>query len=223
MALQGTGMLIVGTDIPIALEEEFNRWYDREHIAERVGIPGFLSARRYIAVSASPKYISFYETEDFAVLSSPAYRQMLANQTDWSKKVMANFQNVKRQVARTTAGLGAGLGGAAAVIRLRPADNDAATAREALKAVLAELVTKDGTLAAHIMESDPELSKPLAEHKDAPKDAPEAKDWIVLVDTTSAEVAAAAAKTVSSASLPGLKAIDSGTYALMWILGKAEL
>jgi hypothetical protein len=100
---------------------------------------------------------------------------------------------------------------------------DIGRATEALKAVLADLVTQDGTLAAHIMESDPELSKPLAEHKDAPKDAPEAKDWIVLVDTTSADVAAAAAKAVSSATLPGLKAIDSGVYSLMWVLGKAEL
>ncbi|MBU0723977.1 MAG: hypothetical protein KJ904_08005 [Alphaproteobacteria bacterium] len=216
-------MLIVATDIPAAQEEEFNRWYDREHVAERVGIPGFLSARRYIAVAASPKYISFYETETFSVLSSPAYKQMLANQTPWSKAVMAGFTNVKRQVARTTAGMGAGLGGAAAVIRLRPSNSDAAAAREALKAVLADLVTQDGTLAAHIMESDPELSKPLAEHKDAPKDAPEAKDWIVLVDTTAADVATAAAKAVSSAALPGLKAIDSGVYSLMWVLGKAEL
>lgn len=223
MAFQGTGMLIVATDIPAAEEEEFNRWYDREHVGERVGIPGFLSARRYIAVEASPKYISFYETEDFAVLSSPAYKQMLANQTPWSKAVMANFKNMQRQVARTTAGMGAGLGGAAAVIRLRPGDADAGTAREALKMVLAELATQDGTLAAHIMESDPELSKPLAEHKDAPKDAPEARDWIVLVDTTSAAVAAVAAKAVATAALPGLTLIATGTYTLMWMLAKTEM
>jgi hypothetical protein len=57
-------MLITAMDADPAEEEDFSKWYDREHIIERVAIAGFLEARRYIAVLASPKYLNFYSTEN---------------------------------------------------------------------------------------------------------------------------------------------------------------
>jgi hypothetical protein len=41
------GLLLFMTDIDPAHEDEFNRWYEEEHLAERMAIPGFLSARRF--------------------------------------------------------------------------------------------------------------------------------------------------------------------------------
>ena len=58
MPMAGKGMLLTSMDIDASDEAEFNRWYDREHLEERVAIPGFLEARRYIAQQASPKYLS---------------------------------------------------------------------------------------------------------------------------------------------------------------------
>ena len=55
MPLAGKGMLLTSMDIDPADETEFNRWYDREHLEERVAIDGFLEARRYVARNASPK------------------------------------------------------------------------------------------------------------------------------------------------------------------------
>ena len=77
-------------------EAEFNRWYDREHLEERVAIDGFLEARRYIAHHGHPKYLSLYSTASFEVLDSPAYRTALANQTEWSKANIARFKNMIR-------------------------------------------------------------------------------------------------------------------------------
>ena len=42
-------MLCIWTDIDPAHEVDFNRWYDREHMQERVAIAGFQSARRFAA------------------------------------------------------------------------------------------------------------------------------------------------------------------------------
>ena len=56
MPLAGKGMLLTSMDVDAADEAEFNRWYDREHLEERVAIEGFLEARRYVANKASPKY-----------------------------------------------------------------------------------------------------------------------------------------------------------------------
>src|SRR6267378_7583609 len=110
MPLAGKGMLLTSMDIDPADEPEFNRWYDREHLEERVAIDGFLEARRYVAHAASPKYLSLYSTETFDVLDSPAYRTALANQTDWSKANIARFKNMIRAVARITVSRGAGRG-----------------------------------------------------------------------------------------------------------------
>ncbi len=64
MPLAGKGMLLTSMDIDAADEAEFNRWYDREHLEERVAIDGFLEARRYVAHNASPKYLFLYSTSD---------------------------------------------------------------------------------------------------------------------------------------------------------------
>ena len=77
MPLAGKGLLLTSMDIDPKHEADFNRWYDREHLIERVAIDGFLEARRYIAHQGSPKYLCLYSTETFDVLDSPAYRTVL--------------------------------------------------------------------------------------------------------------------------------------------------
>src|SRR5246127_4945022 len=100
MPIAGKGMLLTSMDIEPAHAEEFNRWYDREHLEERVAIEGFLEARRYRAHTGSPKNLFLYSTRTIEVLDSPAYRARLANPTAESKKNMANFKNMIRVVAR---------------------------------------------------------------------------------------------------------------------------
>ena len=121
MPLAGKGMLLTSMDIDPSDEADFNRWYDREHLEERVAIDGFLEARRYVAHQGSPKYLCLYSTETFEVLDSPAYRTALTNPTDWSKTNMARFKNMIRAVARITISRGQGRGAALGIIRLRPA------------------------------------------------------------------------------------------------------
>ena len=50
MPLRGKGMLIVFNEVKARDERDFNEWYNREHIDERVNLPGFQRARRYVAV-----------------------------------------------------------------------------------------------------------------------------------------------------------------------------
>jgi hypothetical protein len=69
----GTGLLMVWTDVDPVFEAEFNRWYDEEHIARLLQVPGFLSAGRYTAIKGGPKYLAMYELEDHNVLRGAAY------------------------------------------------------------------------------------------------------------------------------------------------------
>src|SRR6201997_4938205 len=120
MPLAGKGMLLTSMNIDASNEAEFNRWYDSEHLEERVAIEGFLEARRYIAHRASPKNLFLYSTRTIDVLDSPAYRARLANPTEGSKKNMARFKNMIRVVARITISRGKGRGAILGIVRLRP-------------------------------------------------------------------------------------------------------
>jgi hypothetical protein len=86
MARKGTGLLMVWADVPVDKEDEFNRWYNEEHLAERMAIPGFLSGARYEAVKGGPKHLAYYELESAAVLETPAYKKVQANPTEWTKR-----------------------------------------------------------------------------------------------------------------------------------------
>jgi hypothetical protein len=221
MPLAGKGMLLTSMDIDPSHEAEFNRWYDHEHLEERVAIDGFLEARRYVADQASPKYLSLYSTESFAVLDSPAYRNALANQTDWSRSNIARFKNMIRAVARITISRGQGRGAALGILRLRPPAGGEDRLRAALRDKL-DPEQLDGIISMHLIESDPTLSKPITDDRSAPN--PGAGDWFVLIDGTHANAisAAIAGRFAGSAFEPGIK-ISAGSYNLMWDLAKSDL
>ena len=84
---RGTGLLMLWTDVDAEYEVEFNRWYNEEHIAERLSVPGFLSAARYEAVKGGPKHLAVYELENAAVMESEAYKKVSNNPTPWTKKI----------------------------------------------------------------------------------------------------------------------------------------
>ena len=78
---KGTALLVVWTDVPADKEKDFNKWYNEEHLAERLAIPGFLGGARYEAVKGGPKHLAYYELESPAVLESEAYKRVSANPT----------------------------------------------------------------------------------------------------------------------------------------------
>lgn len=210
-------MLITSMDVDAVDEEEFNIWYDREHLAERVAIDGFLEARRWIAEEATPKYFCTYSTTVFEDLSSPAYAKALANQTEWSRKNIARFRNMGRAVGRITASRGQGRGAVLGVVRLRPAVDG----KDALRARLKELLDPGqlaGIISLHLIESDPALSKSLTE-PDKPN--PGASDWYVLIDGT--DLRAVRELIGTRFKDPGAELVSTGTYRLMWDLNKSDL
>lgn len=222
MPIAGQGMLMTSMDIDAVHEREFNAWYDREHLAERVAIPGFLEARRYVAVNAAPKYLGLYSTRTFDVLDSDAYRTALANQTVWSLANIGRFQNMLRSVARITISRGIGRGAALGLVRIRPPEGDASALREALREKL-DPGTLPDIISMHLMESDPLLSKPLTDDPAAPN--PAARDWYVMIDGTDVDAVAAtmAGRFDAPIADAGATLISAGTYRLMWDLAKADL
>jgi hypothetical protein len=221
MPLAGKGMLLTSMDIDASDEAEFNRWYDREHLEERVAIEGFLEARRYIAHQASPKYLCLYSTRTIEVLDSPAYRTRLANPTAWSTKTMACFKNMIRAVARITISRGQGRGAALGIVRLRPPAGEQDRLRTALREAL-DPGRLDGVISMHLIESDPALSGPTPEIATAASAG--AGDWFVLIDATDVNAASAAiAEHFADGAALKSAVISTGTYHLMWDLAKSDI
>jgi hypothetical protein len=222
MPLAGKGMLLTSMDIDPSDEAEFNRWYDSEHLEERVAITGFLEARRYVAHEGHPKYLSLYSTETFEVLDSPAYRAALANQTDWSKAVIARFKNMIRAVARITISRGSGRGATLGIVRLRPR----ADGKNKLRAALRDRLDPgmlDGIISMHLIESDPALSRPITD--DPQVSNPGAGDWFVLVDGTCVDAVGAAlvSRFTDIVALQISTVVSTGIYDLMWDLSKSDI
>jgi hypothetical protein len=222
MPLAGKGMLLTSMDVDPANEADFNRWYDREHLEERVAIDGFLEARRYVAHNARPKYLCLYSTATLEVLDSAAYRARLANPTDWSKKTMACFKNMIRAVARITISRGQGRGAALGIVRLRPQAGSEDKLRTSLREKL-DPSKLDGIVSMHLLESDPVLSGPTTEIPSIA--SPGAGDWFVLIDGTNVNAISAllAARFTASADPAQAAQISSGVYELMWDLAKSDI
>ena len=73
MAKKGRGILLVYSDIDPQYEEEYNAWYDTQHLPDLLAWPGFLDAARYVAVKGGPKYLAAYELESPEVIQRPEY------------------------------------------------------------------------------------------------------------------------------------------------------
>ena len=220
MPIAGKGMLLTSMDIDLEHEEDFNRWYDREHLEERVAIEGFIEARRYVAEDGAPKYLFLYSTETIDVLNSPAYKARLANPTAWSKKTMARFKNMIRAVGRITISSGKGRGATLGIVRIRPANGGHDTLREALRTAL-DPQAMDGIISMHVVESDPALSGPTTEIPTAAGAG--AGDWFVLIDTTDAMRADTAVRRLTDNIAFGPMVISSGVYRLLWDIAKADI
>jgi hypothetical protein len=220
MPLAGKGMLLTAMDIDPEHEEDFNRWYDREHLEERVAIDGFLEARRYLAHQASPKYLFLYSTAAIEVLDSPAYRARLAGPTEWSKKTMARFKNMIRAAARITVSRGTGRGSALGIIRLRPLPGSEDTLRVEL-ALKLDPAGLDGIVSMHLIESDTGLSGPTA----GLPAATAASDWFVLIDGTSVSAVSALMNARFETFTTPMQAtlVSQGVYHLLWDLAKSDI
>ena len=185
------GQLCIWTAVDPEHELDFNRWYDREHMQERVAIPGFQSARRFRAIDACPRpYLALYDTDDLSVFTSEPYRKAFANQTEWSLRNFARMQGTQRRVGQLVVEAGAGEGGMLALFVVPAGGFDTAS----LRTLLAAAAGRDHVIRASLLQTDAALSTPLsASAVPAPADA------LVMIEATRADAARSEASAVADA------------------------
>ncbi|MDR3531209.1 MAG: hypothetical protein P4L90_11745 [Rhodopila sp.] len=91
------GLLFMAFDFSTAHADEFHDWYDHEHIPERLRVPGFLNAERWIADENPKIHVATYDLDTAAVLATPAYRAVGGdNQSVWTRRVTAMCRRIMR-------------------------------------------------------------------------------------------------------------------------------
>ncbi len=85
----GSAILHVMTDCDPELAEEFQRWYDEEHVPCLLSAPGVYSARRFRSEGAGVEgfpFLALYELADEAVVQSEAFLSASAP-TPWREQL----------------------------------------------------------------------------------------------------------------------------------------
>jgi hypothetical protein len=91
------GTLIAAMSMGQAAEDEFNDWYDTEHLPERQRVPGFLVCQRWIGVQDRKVSVATYDLDDVAVLKTPGYLAIGGeNLSPWSKRVTSRVERLMR-------------------------------------------------------------------------------------------------------------------------------
>jgi hypothetical protein len=91
------GLLFAAFDFSSAHADEFHDWYDLEHIPERLRVPGFLNAERWIAEDNASLHVATYDLEKPAVLTSPPYRAISGDhRSPWTGRVTAMCRRIMR-------------------------------------------------------------------------------------------------------------------------------
>jgi len=91
------GLLFMAFDFSTAHEDEFHDWYDHEHVPERLRVPGFINAERWIDQENPKIHVATYDLESAGVLASAAYQAVGgANQSVWTKRVSGLCRRIMR-------------------------------------------------------------------------------------------------------------------------------
>ena len=192
MALLGEGALVIWHDV--RAETDYNEWHSKEHMLERVGVPGFRRGLRYVALAGSPRYMNLYEVDDVAVLTAKPYLERLNDPTPWTRRVLPGMHDNSRTLCRVVASHG-GVGICAYLLTVQLAaqpDREDEMRSWLIDDALPALAARAGIIGAHLLEGDQAASRTRTEEKRLRGDADATADRIVLVGGYDAEALEAA-------------------------------
>ena len=96
----GNNVLVVTMEVDEADEAEFNKWYNEQHLPERMAIPGYVSARRFKLEGGSNnnalEYLCIWEMEDGSPLESAMYKDQNAHPTELYLRVNKTIKSRTR-------------------------------------------------------------------------------------------------------------------------------
>jgi len=158
-ALLGQAAVFVWNDVSREGCAQFYQWHDKEHIPERLALPGFRRGRRFISPGHSPQWLTMYEAVDVSALVSPEYLARLNAPTPATTSTLEHFRNTSRAVCRLVHSVGSSTGGQLLSMRLNiAAERGEAMCRYLLDDAFPRVMAGIGIVACHLYEADSSAS-----------------------------------------------------------------
>jgi len=228
MPLKGSGFLAIWHDIKAEGEPEYNAWHTREHMPERLGVPGFELGRRWVDWNlAKHRYFTLYEARTIDVFGSEPYRVRLNAPSAWTHQVQPYFTNFVRSACRTIVSVGRGIGGAMATIRVDLApDAGKAVFGARSDALASEIMPLDGVTSVHIGYADPTVTRvPTKESELRNATGEDVFDAVVMIDGIGRRELERVLPRIEALLTPaaGVAAKESGVYDLAYLLTAQEV
>lgn len=224
--LAGEAFVAIWHDIVPEGKEDFYEWHNREHMPERIAIPGFRRGRRYIAEDGRPEYFNLYEVDTLEVLTGQDYLDRLNNPTPWTRRAVTYFRNVSRSLCCVGASTGCGQGGVILTWRFETIPGQEDTCRRYLaREALPSVVVRPGTVGAHFGVADRRGSEIVTEEKKARGSATLVPGWTILLEGISPAVLEKATEPILGLDAlrdhGAVDPIERGVYRLEYALAKA--
>ena len=214
-----TGILALWNDCKTNKETLYEKWYQSEHLQDRVSIPGFKLGRRHKSNDATPKYFTYYETASAKVLFSEAYLNQLDNPSTLTREVMqGTFINVSRTVCSRIHYVGETRGSHVITARSgRPSNKDD------LKAIADHLNNTSGCLRSEVwvrysLNPNPAGNNPRGEEQIRGRDS--RIEWCVVAHAVNESTAKLIARKLEQSTYPDLQL---GIYRFMCELRYEDL
>ena len=198
---------------------DFEHWHAHEHFPERLGIPGFRRASRWISADGGEGVFVMYELEDHGVLGSAAYLARLNAPTPWSQRLMPHHRNMVRSQCRVLESRGGLTARQALTIRMSPSEGRPDGLRAALCNLGGELVGRPGLAGLHLVRQGPPAIAPTEEQRIRGL-SDQVADWVLVACGYDAaqlqDVSRSALDDAALVAMGAQSGIWRGTYALAY-------
>ena len=98
------GLLIASFNTRGCAADEFNDWYDTEHVPDRERVPGFLTLERWTGAEDPNVTLAIYDLQSIDVLQSPQYLAIGQNNpSPWTRRLLPKCERILRFVGEQIA------------------------------------------------------------------------------------------------------------------------
>jgi len=216
--------MLLSFDVVQDMIPDHDDWHTHEHLPERLSIPGFVRATRWVAFRGEPRYFVMYEVEQLSTLTSEPYLERLNNPSPWTSRIMPHYRGMKRGFCSVLGSLGFGFGHLGLLVRFEPETGVESSLRTwLLQEVLPRLTSRPGLGSVHLLEGA--LTPPMTNEQRI-RGADASMGWVLFITGYDQEaVWALTTADVANAELQrhGATGILKGLYRIDYLLARHEV
>ena len=157
MSLLGSAVLVNWGGIIPDKEEDYNQWHSKEHMPERISLPGFLRGYRAMGIEGTNlnhKYFMMYEAKNKEVFVSKEYLERLNNPTKWTKEILSNYISPSRTICSVISSKSIGSGNFILTVRFLDEQFNKNHDLEQLKVFISKVTEFQNITGMHFLVGD---------------------------------------------------------------------